>query len=61
MKWLKSRQEEKIVVVTHSAFLRNLLTEPSNRALIDAYGVIEQNKFRRFQNCELRTFDVYFR
>ena len=60
LEWISRRPEDDIVVVTHSAYLRHMLTEPLNAALVDWRRVSSGSEFARFANCEMRSFDVYF-
>lgn len=71
LKWIFEREEDEIVVVTHSAFLRSMLSEACRNSrvnisdnsqgeiFVDVVDVCENEEFRRFHNCEMRTYDVY--
>ena len=54
------RDEEEMIVVTHSAFLRHMLGEPSLPALCDAPHALAGEPQTKFKNCEMRSYDVYF-
>ena len=56
--WLFKRSEDELIVVSHSAFLRGLLT--CGGALVEMKREYNNEEFIRFQNCELRTYDIYY-
>eukprot|EP01039_Chlorochromonas_danica_P000222 gene222-238_t len=51
LEWLHSREENEIVVVSHSNFLRILF----QKVLCEDWAEFEKNPQEKFQHCELRT------
>ena len=51
LQWLASRSEREIIIVTHSAYLRQLLGKGK---VID----VEDSSPETFANCEMRTYSI---
>jgi len=60
LEWIALRPEEEILVVTHSAFLRHMMSEQTHMALLDAERLLPGTPMKKFENCEMRSYDVYF-
>lgn len=53
LQWLQNRPEKEIIVVTHRAYLRQML-----RSVLDIEGSNEPSHCIRFANCECRTYII---
>ena len=51
MKWLGERPEREIIVVTHSNYVKNLLTYVIS---------VEDDAPKKFKNCEIRSYVMSF-
>ena len=49
IEWLSGRDEETIVVVTHSAFLRHFFN-----LVVDS----DENDKKKYMNCEIRSYNL---
>jgi broad specificity phosphatase PhoE len=56
MLWLKEREETNILTVAHGGLLRFAMVQHPNIIVVDGRKTQEQ----RFENCELREYDVEF-
>ncbi len=56
LEWLTNRPEKEIIIVTHSAYLKNLF---NGGAIVDAGREINALPFKWYENCEIRSYDIY--
>lgn len=54
-KWLETRSEKEIVVVTHSAFLRNIFN-----TVLQVNLDHEEKRCGVFRNCEMKSYHILF-
>lgn len=52
--WLASREEKEIIVVTHSAFLKNIFGN-----VLEVEKASEEGKCGNFMNCEMKSYTLF--